>query len=67
MWTRGIVGVVLCLVGAVWIAQGTDALHGSGMSGHGQWTVIGVVLVVIGLALLAWAWSIRRESSSRIA
>jgi hypothetical protein len=46
----------LCLVGAVWIAQGTNALHGSGMSGHGQWAVIGAVFVVIGLGVLASAW-----------
>jgi hypothetical protein len=58
MWTRGIAGVVLCLTGAVWIAQGTDVLHGSGMSGHGQWAVIGGVLALVGLALLAWAWRI---------
>lgn len=56
MWIRGIVGVVLCLIGAVWIAQGTNALHGSGMSGHGQWAVIGAVFVVIGLAVLASVW-----------
>jgi hypothetical protein len=56
MWKRGTVGVVLCLVGAVWIAQGTNALHGSGMSGHEQWAVIGAVCVVIGLAVLASAW-----------
>jgi hypothetical protein len=43
----------------VWIAQGTDVLHGSGMSGQGQWAVIGVVVLLIGLALLAWAWRIR--------
>ena len=59
MWARGIAGIVLCLVGAVWIAQGTDVLHGSGMSGQGLWAVIGVVVAVIGLALLAWAWRIR--------
>jgi protein-S-isoprenylcysteine O-methyltransferase Ste14 len=59
MWARGIAGVVLCLVGAVWIAQGTNVLHGSGMSGHGQWAVIGVVVALIGLALLAWTWRIR--------
>jgi len=61
MWSRGIAGVLLCLVGAVWIAQGTNALHGSGMSGHQQWTVTGAVLLVLGLALLAWAWVIRRN------
>jgi uncharacterized membrane protein HdeD (DUF308 family) len=65
MWTRGIAGGVLCLVGALWIAQGTDAVHGSGMSGHGQWTVIGIIVLVIGLALLAWAWRIRRDPPHR--
>jgi hypothetical protein len=61
MWARGIAGVTLCLVGAVWIAQGTNVLRGSGMSGHGQWAVIGAVFVVLGGALLAWAWRIRRS------
>jgi len=59
MWMRSIAGVVLCLIGAVWIAQGTDVLHGSGMSGHGQWAVIGGVVALVGLALLAWTWRIR--------
>ena len=67
MRSRGIAGVVLCLIGAVWIAQGTDALHGSGMSGHGQWTVIGGVFVLVGLALLAWAWRIRGGRPGRTA
>jgi drug/metabolite transporter superfamily protein YnfA len=65
MWIRGIAGAVLCLIGAVWILQGTDALGGSGMSGHGQWAVIGAVLVLIGLALLAWAWRVRRGLPKR--
>jgi hypothetical protein len=59
MWARGIGGVVLCLIGAVWIAQGTDVLHGSGMSGEGQWTVVGAVFTAVGLAFLVWAWRIR--------
>jgi uncharacterized membrane protein HdeD (DUF308 family) len=64
MWIRGIVGVVLCLAGAVWIAQGTNALHGSGMSGHGVWAVVGSFLIVIGIALLVWAWRIRGRQSA---
>jgi hypothetical protein len=61
MWTRGVIGVVLCLVGAVWVAQGTNALGGSKMmSGHGGYAVLGGIVIVIGLALLGWAWRIRR-------
>ena len=67
MWTRGIAGVVLCFIGAVWIAQGTDVVHGSGMSGHGQWAVIGGVVALIGLVLLAWACRIRSGRPRRTA
>ena len=65
MWIRGIPGVVLCVVGAVFIAQGTGALHGSMMTGKGRYAVLGIVLALIGLALLASAWrGVRRRSSS---
>lgn len=61
VWTRGIVGVALCLVGAIWIAQGTGALHGSGMSGHALYAVLGAGAILIGLAFLMWAWRIRKS------
>jgi hypothetical protein len=65
MWTRGIVGVILILVGAVWIAQGTNAIHDSAMmSGHGGYAVLGGIVAVIGLALLGWAWRIRGHRTS---
>jgi hypothetical protein len=65
LWTRSVIGIVFCLVGAVWIAQGTGVLHGSSMSGQGQWTAIGSVLVLLGAALLVWAWriSVRRAAT----
>jgi len=63
MWSRGIVGTVACIVGAVWVAQGTGALKGSVMSGEEQWTVIGAAGIVIGVVLLVWAWRIRRARS----
>jgi hypothetical protein len=63
MWTRGILGVVLLLVGALFIGQGTNAIHGSTMSGHARWAVVGGVLVVLGAASLLWAWRIRRHSA----
>jgi hypothetical protein len=64
MWARGIVGIVLCLTGLVWIGQGTDVISNSKlMSGHGQYTLLGVVVLVIGLALVVWAARIRKERS----
>jgi hypothetical protein len=53
MVPRLIVGVVLCLIGALWIAQGLDVVKGSAMTGHGIWAVLGTVVVVAGLALIA--------------
>ena len=62
MWARIVSGFLICLVGVVWITQGTNVLHGSGMSGHGVWAVLGAVLVLIGVALFAWAWRIRNRT-----
>jgi len=64
MWVRGIIGVLLCVVGVVWIAQGTNVLHGSGMSGHGLYAVLGAVVFVVGAALLTWAWRIRNSGTA---
>lgn len=64
MWLRGVIGVVLCLAGLVWIGQGTDILANSKlMSGHGQYTLLGAVVLVAGLVLVAWAVRIRRRSA----
>lgn len=54
MWWRGIVGVVMCAVGGLWIGQGSGAVRGSMMTGHSQYTALGVVVVVVGLAMLVW-------------
>jgi hypothetical protein len=59
VWSRAILGAGLCLVGAVFLGQGTDVIHGSFMSGHAQWAVIGAVMIVLGGGLLGWAWRIR--------
>jgi hypothetical protein len=51
----GGIGVVSCLVGVVWLGQGVGVIHGSFMTGRPFWAVIGAVLLVAGLALIAWA------------
>jgi hypothetical protein len=60
MWPRLIIGVVLCLTGAVWIGQGVGAVKGSFMTGHAEWAVIGAVAFFFGLALLVGARRMRK-------
>jgi len=61
MWARVVGGALACLVGVVWILQGLDIKKGDGMSGHPVWAVLGVVLIVVGVALLRGARSITRD------
>ena len=56
MIVRRVVGAVLFLTGAVWIAQGADVLEGSSMTGSTFWAVMGAVCVVAGLVMLGWPW-----------
>jgi protein-S-isoprenylcysteine O-methyltransferase Ste14 len=64
MVIRGLVGIVLCALGGIWIAQGEGALKGSAMSGHGQYAVLGVIVAIIGLTFLVWAWRVRGRRAS---
>jgi hypothetical protein len=59
MLVRGIIGTILIIVGIVWILQGANVMHGSGMSGHGGYAVLGAIVLILGATLLGWAWRIR--------
>jgi hypothetical protein len=54
-------GGFACLIGIVWILQGLDIKKGDGMSGHGEWTFFGALLLLFGAALLLGALRARRE------
>ncbi|CAA9569818.1 MAG: hypothetical protein AVDCRST_MAG19-2663 [uncultured Thermomicrobiales bacterium] len=55
-------GVILALLGGLWILQGLDVLgQDGGMNGRGEWTLIGAVALVAGLALAASALRGRRR------
>jgi uncharacterized membrane protein YhiD involved in acid resistance len=53
--TRLVVGVLLCVVGGVWFTQGIGVLKGSFMTGEAFWTVVGVILLVLGLRMVVRA------------
>jgi hypothetical protein len=52
-----IAGLLLALVGCVWVAQGIGVLPGSFMSGQTKWAVYGGIAVAAGLAIV---WLSRR-------
>jgi hypothetical protein len=56
-----VIGVLLCLIGVVWIGQGIGTIHGSFMTGHAIWAVIGAVVLAIGIALLSGFARARRQ------
>jgi hypothetical protein len=49
---RLVVGVALCLVGAVWIGQGVGLIGGSFMTGQALWAVFGAIAILAGVSLL---------------
>jgi hypothetical protein len=61
---RLITGILLVLVGAVWIGQGLGLLRGSSfMVDDSRWAVAGLAAVLVGVVL---AISVRRSSRSRM-
>ncbi len=49
-----IVGVLLALAGLVWFLQGIGVLQGSFMSNTSQWTIVGLIVIIIGGGLLVY-------------
>jgi len=56
-------GVLLALLGLVWIGQGVGLIKGSFMTGSGFWGSVGVVVLVAGGGLL-W-FGLRQRSPAR--
>ncbi|MEO8561669.1 MAG: hypothetical protein ABI601_06315 [bacterium] len=50
-----IAGVLLLLIGCVWILQGINVLPGSFMTGQMKWAMWGTVAAIAGIALLVMA------------
>ncbi len=54
-WGLSIVGIVFILFGGLWTLQGMNIVRNSFMTGKIQWAIIGIVTLLIGLVLVAWA------------
>ncbi len=55
MRIRLVIGVVLCLIGILWLGQGVGLVGGSFMTGEAIWAVIGAIALLFGVALLSGA------------
>jgi len=55
-----IIGIILILVGLVWILQGSNVIGRSVMSGQSQWLYIGIVVAIAGVILAIWSRTRRR-------
>jgi hypothetical protein len=57
----GPIGTLLVVMGSVWILQGLNLAWGplarSFMQNDRHWAVYGAILAVVGLGLIAWAYS----------
>ena len=62
---RLVVGVVLCLVGVVWLGQGVGLIGGSFMSGEAVWAVIGAIAIAFGVVLIRAALRLSGERPDR--
>jgi len=47
-----VAGVVVALVGLLWTLQGFDIVTGSSMSGTTTWSIIGPIVLVVGVVLM---------------
>lgn len=54
-----VAGVLLIVVGAIWILQGINIVPGSFMTGQIQWAMYGALVVVAGFGALYLARRVR--------
>jgi len=60
-WVLLIVGVLLDLIGTVWVLQGVGIMPGSFMTGQPFWAGAGLVSIVVGVGLVILA--MRRKAA----
>ncbi|MEP9364798.1 hypothetical protein ABLE68_17675 [Nocardioides sp. CN2-186] len=55
-----VAGVVVALVGLLWTLQGLDVVKGSSMSGTTTWSIIGPIVLVVGVVVMSVGFRGRR-------
>jgi uncharacterized membrane protein HdeD (DUF308 family) len=62
-WITLSAGIVLVLVGAVWVLQGIGVITGSFMTGQKLWFLIGLAAFLVGVVLIAANFTRRKPTS----
>ena len=61
----GLVGLLLSLMGSIWILQGLNLAWGplarSFMQNDRHWALYGAILAAVGLGLIVWGFARRRK------
>ena len=62
-WIMLGVGLLLDLIGVIWLLQGINLLPGSFMTGQPFWAGAGIVAMVVGMGLVILAMRRKAEST----
>ena len=63
-WIPMVVGIVLILLGGLWLLQGVGILGGSVMTGQTFWAIVGLILLIGGIALCVFGLRRRPPTAS---
>jgi uncharacterized membrane protein HdeD (DUF308 family) len=64
-WIPVVVGVVLVLLGGLWMLQGVGIVGGSVMTGQAFWAIVGTILLIAGMLLCVFGLRRRPSPPSR--
>ena len=63
-WILIVLGILVIIVGTIWLLQGAKVLSYGQMAGHRRWIAIGGVLDIVGIVLIVAGARIRRKKTA---
>jgi hypothetical protein len=63
-WVLLALGILLFLMGGVWLLQGLNVFTQGSMAGHSQWTVIGAIVAAVGIVFVLIAATRRKRAKT---